>query len=67
MRVIIIPTEMVTEIKGDYGIIPSRLEPYEMEVNGEPLWLLPYDVLADSEFAEVHETLACFETIDLED
>ena len=43
------------------------LEPVEIEVNGEMLWLLPFDVLADPEFAEVHDTLASFETIELPD
>ena len=62
-----VPAEQVQSLKGLYGLIPSMLEPVEIEVNGEMLWLLPFDVLADPEFAEVHDTLASFETIELPD
>lgn len=62
-----VPAEQVPSLTGLYGSLPSMLEPFEYEVNGEMLWLLPYDVLADPEFAEVHDTLASFETIELAD
>ena len=66
-KLIIVPADQVDSLKGLYGSIPSMLEPVEIDVNGEMIWLLPCDVLADPEFAEVHDTLASFETIELPD
>ena len=64
-KFIIVPAEQVGSLKGLYGSLPSMLEPFEKEVNGELLWLLPSDVLNDSEFTKMHYTLASFETIEL--
>ena len=65
-KFIVVPAEQVPSLTGLYGSLPSMLEPVEIEVNGEMLWLLPYDVLADPEFAVIHEALSELEQITLD-
>lgn len=63
----IVPTERVAEFTGNFGSETRQIEPFEWEVEeGVFKYLLPYDVLADPEFAVIHEALSELEQITLD-
>lgn len=62
----IVPAGRVAEFTGNFGSITREIEPFEYEYEGNMLFLLPIDVLHDSEFASIHDSLAELEQIEID-
>lgn len=65
LKFLVVPENRVSEFTGEYGVLPSMLEPFEYEYEGNMLFLLPIDVLNDPEFASIHDKLAELEQIEI--